>query len=63
MGIDKGPAFENQTSQAIFFILFILVGSFFFLNFIIGTLFLQYTHAKQQEEKAYCPKMLTWIEI
>jgi hypothetical protein len=63
VGIDKGPAFENQTSQAIFFILFILVGSFFFLNFIIGTLFLEYTHAKQLEEKDYDKPMLTWIEI
>ena len=46
VGVDKGPAFENQTSQAIFFILFILIGSFFFLNFIIGTLFLEYSHAQ-----------------
>ena len=63
VGYDKGPAFENATSQALFFILFILVGSFFFLNFIIGTLFLEYTHAKQLEEKGYDKNMLSWIEI
>ena len=49
--------------QAIFFILFILVGSFFFLNFVIGILFLEFTHAKKQEEKGYTKHMLTWIEI
>ena len=31
VGYEKGPKFENQTYQSIFFILFILVGCFFFL--------------------------------
>ena len=39
VGYEKGPKFENQTYQSIFFIFFILVGCFFFLqSFIIGTL-------------------------
>ena len=63
VGIDKGPLFEEQTAQAGFFITFILIGSFFFLNFIIGTLFLEYTLAKQQEDKDYTGPMLTWKEI
>ena len=45
--MDKGPEFENATFQAIFFMLFILVGSFFFLNFVIGILFLEFNHAKK----------------
>lgn len=40
--IDNGPIKENSTSQMIFFIIFILIGSFFFLNFFIGVLFLKY---------------------
>ena len=63
MGVDKGPAFENETTQAIFFMLFILIGSFFFLNFVIGILFLEFNHAKKQEEKGYTKPMLTWVEI
>ena len=42
VGIDKGPYLENSVANAIFFILFILIGSFFFLNFFIGVLFLKY---------------------
>jgi hypothetical protein len=63
VGIDKGPYPENDTAQAGFFILFILVGSFFFLNFIIGTLFLEYAKAKEAEEKGKDKTMLTWLEI
>ncbi len=40
--IDNGPVKENSTSQMLFFIIFILIGSFFFLNFFIGVLFLKY---------------------
>ena len=43
--------------------LFILVGSFFFLNFVIGILFLEFDRAKKQEEKGYTKPMLSWIEI
>ena len=63
MGVDKGPAFENETTQAVFFMLFILIGAFFFLNFVIGILFLEFNHAKKQEEKGYTKPMLTWVEI
>lgn len=44
-GRDKGPKFENNAYQCFFFIFFILIGSFFFLNFFIGVLFLKYTLA------------------
>ena len=63
VGVDKGPAFENETEQATFFMLFILVGSFFFLNFIIGILFLEFNNAKKQEEAGFTKQMLNWIEI
>jgi hypothetical protein len=39
---DNGPKYENSPGQSGFFIVFILIGSFFFLNFFIGVLFLKY---------------------
>ena len=63
MGVDKGPAFENATYQAGFFILFILIGSFFFLNFFIGVLFLKYTQADKAEKKGFTDEHLDWIEM
>ena len=63
VGIDKGPIFENDVSQSIFYIVFIIIGSFFFLNFFIGVLFLKYTQAKNNETKGFMPQHLTWIEI
>ena len=42
---------------------FILIGSFFFLNFFIGVLFVKYTDAQQQEQKGYSQAHLNWIDI
>jgi len=41
--IDEGPIFENSPAYTWFYIVFIMVGSFFLLNFFIGVLFLKYT--------------------
>ena len=43
--IDNGPKYEFSPGQSIFFVFFILIGSFFFLNFFIGVLFLKYEQA------------------
>ena len=40
--VDKGPKEEASVYHSLFFIVFILIGSFFFLNFFIGVLFLKY---------------------
>jgi hypothetical protein len=45
VGVDKGPAQENTTISMIFFVVFILIGSFFFLNFFIGVLFMKFNAA------------------
>jgi len=47
---DNGPKYEYSPSQSIFFVIFILIGSFFFLNFFIGVLFLKYEQAQKKEE-------------
>ena len=44
-GPDKGPLYNESMGFAIYFILFILIGSFFLLNFFIGVLFLEYNKA------------------
>lgn len=44
--IDKGPKPENKTVYITFFIIFILIGSFFFLNFFIGVLFMKFNQAQ-----------------
>ena len=46
VGIDEGPALgQNTTTALVLFILFIFVGSFFFLNFFIGVLFMKFNKA------------------
>jgi len=43
--MNRGPEMENSTMYAYFYILFILIGSFFLVNFFIGVLFLKYAEA------------------
>lgn len=40
--IDNGPKYENSVGYMFFFVIFLMIGSFFFLNFFIGVLFLKY---------------------
>jgi hypothetical protein len=42
VGVDEGPVQENSVVYGFFFIIFILVGSFFLMNFFVGVLFLKY---------------------
>ena len=63
VGEDKGPLFENDKASSLFFIAFILIGSFFFLNFFIGVLFLKFTQAKNNETKGFLPEHITWMEM
>jgi len=41
----QGPEYEASTPYIYFYIVFILIGSFFLLNFFIGVLFLEYAKA------------------
>lgn len=61
--VEKGPAIEASVIHSLFFIIFILLGSFFFLNFFIGVLFLKYNQANKNEMKGYRNKDLGWIDI
>jgi len=46
-----------------FFVVFILIGSFFFVNFLIGVLFLKYTQAQKEETQNFTSDQLNWIDI
>ena len=48
---------------AAFFVVFILIGSFFFLNFFIGVLFLKYEQAQKREEAGFNKQQLYWQEL
>lgn len=48
---NEGPKFENSPLYAYFYVVFILIGSFFLVNFFIGVLFMKYTQAQAEETK------------
>ena len=58
-----GPEYQNNVKQAVFFIVFVLIGSFFFLNFFIGVLFLKYSEAQKRENAGYTKPQLFWREM
>ena len=41
-GPTKGPGYDVSPGFMMYFVIFILIGSFFFLNFFIGVLFLKF---------------------
>lgn len=61
--VDQGPIFENTKYNGFFFVVFILIGSFFLLNFFIGVMFLKYNQAAARETAGYTQENLTWIAI
>jgi len=60
---DYGPNYENSPVYIWFYIIFILVGSFFLLNFFIGVLFMKYIEAQKEEQKGYTEDHLKWIAM
>ena len=62
--VDSGPVLNFSVIEAIvFFILFLMVGQFFFINFFVGVLFMKFEEARSQEEKGYSKADLNWIDI
>jgi len=45
----QGPVKNGSPLSAYYFVSFILIGSFFFLNFFIGVLFLNFKAAQKEE--------------
>eukprot|EP00347_Sterkiella_histriomuscorum_P015163 403358079 len=46
---NQGPQEDSNMFSAYYFIFFILIGTYFFLNFFIGVLFLNFKHAQKNE--------------
>lgn len=61
----RGPKFNNTPEAAYFFIIFIFLGSFFFLNFFVGVIFLNFEEAQRQEKAALFMKEseMKWVDI
>ena len=58
--VNIGPLKEYSVINALFYIIFIFIGSFFFLNFFIGVLFLKFNEAQKREMKGFTPKDIGW---
>lgn len=48
--IDEGPEKEKSVINGFFFVIFILVGSFFLMNMFVGVLFMKYEEAAKKEQ-------------
>mmetsp|Transcript_23808 Transcript_23808/g.20742 ORF Transcript_23808/g.20742 Transcript_23808/m.20742 type:complete len:260 (+) Transcript_23808:400-1179(+) len=64
---DQGPTRGNSPAFAIYYILFILIGSFFFVNLFVGVIFYEFNKARKNEEKKNSffrtPEQEKWITI
>jgi hypothetical protein len=47
----------------LYFVAYILIGSFFLLNFFIGVLFLKFNQAQKEEQKGLTPRDMGWMDI
>ena len=66
---DEGlaPVKDNNPAAAYYFIVFIFIGAFFFVNLFIGVVFMQFNTAKRNETSVYSlvlnEKQMKWIEM
>lgn len=62
--VDVGPEIDYSLSLAsAFFLVYIMLGSFFLLNLFIGVLFVKFNQAKSENEKGLKPRDLAWMDI
>ena len=45
VGVEEGPVKNGSPLSAYFFVAFILIGAFFFLNFFVGVIFMNFEAA------------------
>lgn len=61
---NKGPKIDESLPLASgFFLVYIMIGSFFLLNLFIGVLFVKFNQAKSENEKGLRPQDLAWMDI
>ncbi|CAI2364628.1 unnamed protein product [Moneuplotes crassus] len=63
--IERGPKEDASYYYSLYFVFFILVGNFFFLNFFVGVISLNYEQAQKEEAEALVlnHKQRIWIDI
>lgn len=63
--IECGPVENASSISAYFFVIFLFVGSFFFLNFFVGVIFLNYEEAQRNEKASWfmSKKELEWVDV
>jgi hypothetical protein len=64
-GDEIGPEKNASPLAAYFFIIFIFIGSFFFLNFFVGVIFLNYEEAQRLEKESWLlsSRELIWVDM
>lgn len=64
-GVETGPKKDSNILYSLFFVTFILVGSFFFLNFFVGVIFLNFEEVQKMEKESSFlnDKQYNWIDI
>lgn len=51
-GVETGPKAGASIGNSYFFVAFVFVGSFFFLNLFVGVLFLSFEKAQRDEKES-----------
>lgn len=64
-GTEVGPVQDANPLASYFFVIFIFLGSFFFLNFFVGVIFLNYEEAQKQEKESWFMtyRELEWVDV
>jgi hypothetical protein len=50
-GIETGPRKDASIIYSLYYVTFILIGSFFFLNFFVGVIFLNFEEVQKVEKE------------
>jgi hypothetical protein len=51
-GEGRGPKFGDTPLNAYFFVIFVFIGSYFFMNLFVGVLFMNFEAAQRDEREA-----------
>ena len=64
-GVETGPQINASLYYCLYFITFMIVGNFFFLNFFVGVIFLNFEEAQKEEKESFFlnDKQLKWIDM
>jgi hypothetical protein len=61
--VDMGPSIELHKENGMFFIVFMLLGNFFLMNFFTGVIFVKYNEAAGREKIGFTDEHLAWMDI